>query len=401
MKAEEKLVGWSAEWVRDGLLDRTQRDAILARHPVPTGGGANRFLAMLAGIGGTLFVVGVSLVIKSNWEQISDWVKIIGLVGLLTGSYWLGWRLKIAPGRYPRTGDACLMVAAVLFLLGIALVSQIYHIDSRPANGVLLWWAGIFLLPWLTRAKGMQVVSVGAGLTWLLIELHARDSWLRLTASDSRWTNTEYHVAAVGVLVGILLVCLGLSLRPSRHQYFAGLHEKIGLLIACGSLYILGFTWSAHHWNTHTMQAARWEPVALFAGLLVATFGWTWWRNRADLKQLTWPILPALVPVFAHLGGIELSDSGWLWGGVACLALFLLNLGMVRTGLAAGRESWINLGMGFVALNIITRYFLLFGSMLEGGVFFIVTGLLVLGLGWYLERKRRALVGAVRQEAVR
>ena len=65
----------------------------------------------------------------------------------------------------------------------------------------------------------------------------------------------------------------------------------------------------------------------------------------------------------------------------------------------SGRESWINLGMGFIALNIVTRYFLLFGSMLDGGVFFIVTGLLVLGLGWYLERKRRTLVGTVRKEA--
>jgi hypothetical protein len=37
--------------------------------------------------------------------------------------------------------------------------------------------------------------------------------------------------------------------------------------------------------------------------------------------------------------------------------------------------------------------------MLEGGLFFIVTGLLVLGLGFILERKRRSLVSAVRKEA--
>lgn len=83
---------------------------------------------------------------------------------------------------------------------------------------------------------------------------------------------------------------------------------------------------------------------------------------------------------------------------MSCAALFLLNIGMIRTGLATGRESWINLGMTFIALNVVTRYFLLFGTMLQGGVFFIVTGLLIIGLGWYLERKRRALVGTVRKE---
>ena len=109
-------------------------------------------------------------------------------------------------------------------------------------------------------------------------------------------------------------------------------------------------------------------------------------------------IVPTLVPVYTHLIGCELRDAGWLWGASASLALFLLNLAMIRTGLAEERESWINLGMAFLALNIVTRYFLLFGTLLEGGVFFIVTGLVVLGLGWYLERKRRSLVGRVRGE---
>src|SRR5688572_26037334 len=153
MKPEEKLREWTDAWVADGLVTAAQREALLARHPVPAGG-SHRFLAILAMLGGTMLLVGVSLIIKSNWDQIGDWVKIGGLVALLGGSYVVGYRLKIAPGRYPRTGDACLMAGAVLFLLGIALVSQIFHIDSRPANGVLLWWAGIVALPWLLHARG-------------------------------------------------------------------------------------------------------------------------------------------------------------------------------------------------------------------------------------------------------
>ena len=397
MQPEEKLSEWSAGWVHDGLVSAGQRDAILARHPVPTAG-VNRFLAILATIGGSLFVVGVSLIIKSNWELLGDWLKIGGLLALLAGSYTLGWRLKISPGHYPKTGDACLMVGAVLFLLGIALVSQIFHLNSRPSNGVLLWWSGIAVLPWLTRAKGMQFVSVVAGLTWLGMELAERDSWLYLAMEGIAWSIDGFHVAAAGVLVGLALALFGLGLRRGRHDYFAGLHEKLGLLVACGALYALGFMWSADNPNVH-MHATRWQPIAVLSVLTLAGAGWAWLRNYGELKPLGWSLLPVLVPVFAHLLGLELLDPRWLWGGLACLALFLLNIGMVRTGMATGRESWINFGIGFIALNIITRYFLLFGSMLEGGVFFIVTGLLVLGLGWYLERKRRKLVSTVREEA--
>lgn len=396
MKPEEQLKDWSAGWVSDGLVTAAQREAILARHPVPAVG-VNRFLAILAGIGGALLVVGISLVIKSNWKELGDWYKIVGLVTLLVGAYAAGWRLKMSPGRYPRTGDACLMVASVLFLLGIALVSQIYHLNSRPANGVLLWWLGIVALPWITRARGMQVVSIVAGLTWLGMELGSDDSWLALSVGPGHRMD-GYPFAAAAVLVGLALALFGLGLRHGRHEFFAGLHEKLGLAVACTALYALGFTWSVHHWAAGSLHAARWQPVVVLTLLASGGAGWAWLRNYAGLRSLVWALLPPLIPVFGHLLGLELSDSGWLWGAFSCLSLFLLNLGMIRTGLVTGREGWINLGMTFIFLNIFTRYFLLFGTMLEGGVFFIVTGLLVLGLGWYLERKRRVLVGAVRKE---
>ena len=395
MKPEEKLADWSATWVAEGLVTAAQRDALLARHPVPEGG-AHRFLAILATIGGSLLLVGVSLIIKANWEEIGDWIKIVGLVALLAGTYTLAWRWKISPGHYPKIGDACLMFGAVFFLLGIALVSQIFHIDSRPSNGVLLWWAGIVVLPWLTRAKGMQFVSLCAGLTWFGMELAARDSWVRLAAAGIG--NDGFLFAAVGLLVGLAVLLFGLGLWHGRYAYFAGLHEKSGLLLVCWTLYILGFTWSVESWHTLWMSAALWPPVVVTALLAIVAAGWAWLRNYGELKLLGWSLLPMLVPVFAHLCGIELLDSGWLWGGLSCLALFLLNIGMIRTGLVTGRESWINLGMGFIALNIVTRYFLLFGTMLQGGVFFIVTGLLIIGFGWYMERKRRSLVGTVRKE---
>lgn len=398
---EEILATVSNEWVGEGLITAPQREAILARHPLPAAGSsANRFLGILAAIGGALFVVGVSLIIKSHWERIGDWVKIGGLVALLSGAYALGWRLKLSPGNYPKLGDACLMVGAVLFLLGIALVSQVFHIDSRPANGVLLWWAGIAAVPWLTRAKGAQFVSVVAGLTWLGMEFDATDSWLRLSQQLDRWYGDQFYLfPAAGFLAGAALVNFGTGLRGGWRSDFAGLHEKLGLGLMGWALYALGFTWSAHSWSRHAMHAVRWQPAAILIVLALTSAGWAVAKNRAGARQLAWLILPGIVPVAAYLAGIELGDSGWLWGGLACLAMFLLNIGMIRVGLAEGRESWINLGIAGIALNVVTRYFLLFGTMLEGGVFFIVTGLLVLGLGFILERKRRSLVSAVRQEA--
>src|SRR5262245_59927475 len=91
---EERLEAESLVWVDEGLIATAQRVRLLERYPKKTSG-AQRFMAILLTIGGALLVVGVSLVIKSNWASIGDWVKILGLVALLAGGYALGWRLKI------------------------------------------------------------------------------------------------------------------------------------------------------------------------------------------------------------------------------------------------------------------------------------------------------------------
>ncbi len=394
---EERLEAESAVWAADNLITVEQRSRLLALHPVRSGG-SNRLLGILAAIGGAMLVVGVSLIIKSNWEELGDWVKMGGLLAVLVASYAVGWRLKISPGNSPRIGDAFLMVGAVCFLLGIALVSQVFHIDSRPANGVLLWWAGIAVLPWLTRAKGVQFVSLVAGLVWIGMEFHANDSWLRLAMPNSPWLDESRLFMGAEFLLGLVVLCAGVGMRTGWAEAFAGLHEKFGLVIMTAALYAQGFAWAKGSHHQTTLTAARWQPVLVLVVLVLVAASFAAVRNRSGIGRLAGYAALGLLPSLAQLFGVDFKDSGWMSGGLACIAMFLLNLGMIREGLATGRETWINLGMAGIALNIVTRYFLLFGTMLEGGVFFIVTGALILGLGFGLERKRRALVGSVRGE---
>lgn len=397
---EETLETESAAWVREGVITTEQRGTLLQRHPAEKRG-AGRFIAVVVTIGGTLLAVGVSLVIKANWVALGDWVKIGGLVALLIGAYGVGARLKFG-GSYPKTGDAFLMMGALFFLGGIALVSQIFHLNARPASGVLFWWVGIVALPWLTRAKGVQFVSIVAFLVWLGMEMTTPGSWIEVgRGATGSFGRDSVAIEAIFVLLGLALWAAGLALRGGRWAEFAGMHEKWGIVAMSGALYLLGF--ARHEWrwmrSGPEVFAVRGGAALVLAAVLATVAGVVAWRHsRGELKALLPWIGAALVPVLGVLLVGPLSDDGWLWSGVAWLSLLALSFAVVKTGLETGREGWVNLGIGFIALNIVTRYFDLFGTMLEGGVFFILTGLLVIVLGFFIERKRRALIATLRKE---
>jgi uncharacterized membrane protein len=397
---EERLAVESTAWVIEGLVTEDQRSAIIQRHPAKTGTPA-RFIAIVATVGGLLFTVGVSLVIKSNWQAMGDWIKIGGLVFLLVGTYAAGWNLKMADRHLMKTGDACLMMGGLFFLCGIALVSQIFHLNSRPATGLLVWWIGIMAVPLFTVAKGAQFLSVVAGLVWFGSEMTTRGSWIEVGVRASGYGHDEVTLVANYFFLGLALWFSGLGLRGTRWSEFAGLHEKWGVLLTFGSLYWLGFVrhvWRHPQRTGVTLEATSWLAIGIGVGLAGLALLAAWRRSGPEMKSLLPWVALALVPVAGVLGVGPMGDGGWLWSALAWLTLFALAIATVRIGLESGREGWVNLGILCIAANIITRYFDLFGSMLDGGIFFIVTGVLVTGLGIYLEKKRRALLGTLRGE---
>jgi uncharacterized membrane protein len=233
---EARLRVETVEWVNAGLVSEGQRAALLERHPVAAQSG--RFVAILSIIGGSLLLAGVALLISANWEGLSDGLKIGGLLLLLIAAYVGGYWAKVKPGRYAKTGDALFMVGAGLFMGGIALVSQIYHLNSRPPTGVLVWWLGIVAVPWLVESKGAQAVSLLAWLTWLGMEFVQLESWLRLVES-ARAADNGITLTAMMTVIGLGVWLGGLALAGRRYAGFAGLHEKWGALIVCAGLYAL------------------------------------------------------------------------------------------------------------------------------------------------------------------
>jgi uncharacterized membrane protein len=376
-----------------GLISGEQRSAIIEHFKLERE--ANKMLVILSFIGGILISAGIILLIASNWQDIPRLAKVAAGLALMLGAHYGGWRLRQS-GRHPAVGEALHFLGSGLFLANIALVGQIYNLSSRPPNAILLWLAGIAPLPWLLRSKAQHVlVLCGLGL-WLGLEMNQDDS-LFYFGGEAR----QFMFYAI---LGIVFWGCGMLLGRTGFAEFGPATEKFGLLTMHIAAYplALGFYYEAIDVAPRAwMLAGAFTALALALLLLSARdesllpnrpWRWTWAGALAGVLALAWAGLR--VKANSHWN-YDFHHAGMHW--IAIPALFCLCLLQAQIGLLR-RSPWlVNVAIAFLGLYVITAYFELFGSMQTTGLMFVVSGVLLIGLAIYLERKRRALLQRMRE----
>ncbi len=371
-----------------GFINEAQEHAIVEHFKLDREG--NRFLAIVGIIGAILVSAGIILLIASNWNDIPRLVKLGVGLALLLGTHAGGWALGRS-GRHPVMAEVLHLLGSGMFLANIALVGQIYNLSSRPPNAILLWLAGVAPLAWILRSKAQHILSLAIFGLWLGLELNQRDSWL-FFAGDGR----QFMVYA---LLGILFAALGLLLGHTTFPEFGPPTEKFGLLATHIASYplTLGF-----FYGSGQVAPAAWVITGVLSGLTIALWllavprlsvipdrqwRWVWAAAQVGLVGFVWLGLT----VEGRYGGWEthrLAGPHW----IAVPALFFFSLLQAQVGLTRRSKWLINLAMVFIGLHIVTAYFQLFGSMQTTGMMFVVTGIFLIGLAVYLERKRRSLL---------
>lgn len=381
------------EKIRDaGLVSEEQSAAIIAHFKLDRE--TNRFLVVIGTLGAILVSAGVILLIASNWETIPRSLKIASGLALLIGAHVGGWQLA-RNGNHPLTAELLHFVGSGLFLANIALVGQIYHLSSRPPNGLLLWLAGIAPLPWLLRSKLQHVLVLCAFGCWFGMELNQRGGWL--------YFDGDARQCVVFAMLGILFAGLGSLFNKTSFPEFAGATEKFGLLALHIATYPLtvGFFHSSRE-----VAPSAWVVAGVLSAVATACVLVSASRQSAvEDPQWCW------VWAFALCGALAVawlglttkvdrvwSDIGWSFGPhwVASPLLFGFCLVQAQVGLIRRAPWMLNLAIVFIGLHIATAYLQLFGSMQTTGMMFLVTGVFLIGLSVALERKRRTLLQRMR-----
>jgi uncharacterized membrane protein len=406
----KRLDGLLKTAIERKLLPAETADALrsLAKEQVREGG-ALTLASVLGWLGGGAVFLGIILLIGANWEGIPDFVKIAGFLVLLGGSHAVGFWITKAGLPYGRTAASFHFIGGGLFLAGIGLVAQIYHLSGRPPNAVLLWLVSLIPLVVLLRSASLTLMSVFAFVVWIHMEAVQSGSPLRMQ---------ETFALHLLIELGIGVAFVGFS--AALKEWDAGVATVLrgcGVLMLFYSIYTLGFYryfCGEHGWYGRHGEGTALLPwtVLLVGGLGLAAGARKMAPESPWLRLRLLILLGATLVVGAAVAGVELGAisqgerlqqaefgwwrhftvAGWSLTVLAWALWFLIGLWCIAWGAKADRKGFVNIGVLAVGGGIITRFFDLIGSLAETGTLFLVGGVVLLGTAFGMEKWRRRIV---------
>ena len=362
-----------------GLLTSEQEQSLRRASSNLDRGEANLIVrTALGALGGGLLLAGLVLIVAENWAALPRFVKLGGWAGLQCAFLYLAHDLGARFKDRPYLAEAAAFVSGGWVLAGIALVSQIYHLNSRPANGVWFWLVLTLPAAWLLERHSTAVV-LSVGLTAaLVLEADTRGSWLYAPQSANPWL-----FVSIPILVSALSSCL-----PHRAVLIPGWVGAWVFFVSNVFLLVFG---AAQELGRTTLDGA-W--ILVTGGVLAALV----WPRRC-LPEVWGPVTSRLVPLLTLLPWCLMGsdyEKGALADSAAVGLSWIVQLGLavlvIRAGARAGATGWVNVGYLALLAGILTRYFDFFGAYLEGGTALAATGVLILFVLYSLEKARRRSV---------
>jgi len=410
-----------SRWQAEGLLSPEQAAAIRSLYPAPEriGSRLTRVLTVMAAI-----LIGLSalLFVASHWESIDRWLKVTLLLTAMLASYGLGWWLAYGRGTYPRVGRALILLGCLIYGADIFLIAQIFHLQAHFPNGFLLWGLGTLAVAWATADELPLLLASAILAIWTGVEqggFERLNPWYLVVSGalvlPLVWRlRTRWGLALSLVGAGVWWV-VGAAVNFGVHGPQGG---EATLIVAMLGLALYGIAL-----YTGASAMPEWSAVALrLTGGTVSLLG-CFVLSFADLLKSgnlsgslgLGPRIATGVLLLLALAGAWLLARRERWEGVGAgvLALLAASLWLLPTspwlalptnlvllgvigGLLVAGYRLRSVGLLILALvgfgaDVIARYFDFFWATLDRSLFFLAGGLLLLAVGWLLERQGRRL----------
>jgi len=394
----------SPAWVAEGLITEAQRARLLARYPAE----AVQAVGLLPLLGSILVGLSALSVVAANWQRLPTPLRLGLLLGSLVAAY-AGGEYFLRRGNR-RVGHGLIGLGLVLFGAGIILTSQLYQLVGYDISGLLAWVVVGVLLSYLYESQTLILlpIVIGAAVQTYCTQALGLFSYATLglvaLGSGYRWWRRPDTLLASVLAVGLLWqAALWVALSHSKITWFfipamlvyaagdwhrdrAAGRALQGPLLVAAYLFALGL---ALFGETDQYAGLLRPPVLAYLGALGAMFGLSVAGKRQQGRLASLPDWLLLLPGFYLPGGLPLA--------VATLVVLYAHAGsMLARAHRSGEAEQLTLGTVLFIIATMVAYFKLTWAFLDKSLFFLIGGVLLLSLSWYLRRRnaRRLAAGA-------
>lgn len=364
---------FTRRWQAAGLIDGDLAARIVAweaahRRPV--------FLWAMAGMGALALSLGIMAIVGANWEDIPGWLKLavdLGLNAALAAVLFVCWQRD-----WPWRRELAALLLFGLVLSGIALIGQVYQLQSAPWRALALWLA--LTTPFLALTSYSRL----AGTIWVIAAVIAWFSAGEALHDVMAWLFDD-ELLLMGYLAACaMIVIAALRSRWPRTREQAELMGKLawaGLIAACSVGVSIDWLRS---WGGHSLLG----PMLLAALATLPAAVAVWLGSERDERALLLALLIASLVVWSL--GLAVTPLKGKSGDLVRALLFIVYwIGIGAAAARIGRRGLFGLAFTMVGLRLLILYFEAIGGLTATGFGLIGGGVLCLVLaavGWRLTR---------------
>lgn len=420
-----ELAREARDWVADGLVERQQADAILARYGTSLEDAAGRGLGqrILTALAVLFFGLSLMILIGHNWEHMPRLARMLGLIGLTMALN------AVAIHRWWRGREQVAVLwwfaGGLSYGISIMLIAQIYHLGEHFPDGIFWWALGVLPVAILTGSRLLHLLQLSLAGLWVLVELQFSIPWTFLLFAGAAlhaalwgrgslvlfllalvlagvWFNGLYiwtlhpdrpqpDAGMVGLNAGLALLAWGLALSLSRSD--RRLWQEYGLVLGIwllrGLLLALFFFSFDNAWRGFL---GEWQEdglpgmvlLLIAGGLLLA---WMIRLTAFARKRLLAALVPTLLLFAAALFLPETRSSAILLAVVVNLALLVLAITLLGRGLDTGQSHLFYTGVAVLLLLALLRYVDLMGDYIGASLMFAIAGLVMMAAARFWRRR--------------
>ncbi|SEG69343.1 DUF2157 domain-containing protein [Marinobacterium lutimaris] len=405
-----------SDWIGDGLIERAQGEAILARYgaSLNEGKGGSFAYYVLSALAVMFAGLAMILVLSHNWDEIPRAVRMLGLIGATLVINLIG-GLEMLQGKQ-RAGVLWLFFGGISYGASIMLIAQIYHLGEHFPDGIFWWALGILPLVFLTRSRLIALQVLVLASLWMYTE--ASTGFMpysypifALPCLWLVWTHRRSALIFLGSLVGLVAwTNLMLAWGAGRFYIYDPFADQVPLTVALGLAMIGGAWWLMRHEEPLKRDYGQLLHLYLLRGailtLLILSFT-EFWRDLMRNDYLIGVFNPLLLALGTLIGftlarpsGANASGPILLNGAFFTLAALLVqqnwadpmflavatNLVLVITGIWLIRRGvedavthFFYTGVAVLLLTAMLRYFDLIGDYIGGALLFMVAAAVLFG----------------------